>query len=341
MIFLKNKKGSILLLSLWILTLLSLFAVHIGLRVRKRIALISKIEKKSQLHFIAESGVKRAISAILLDLERNKEVYSPYGKFYRHNNNEKFSNINIGVGINEVSYKYYDSSFDRPEKRYGFVDEERKLNVNVVPLTILKRLFEDILTIGPEEASDLAEAIVDWRLVGSSEPTGFYSDDYYANLQFPYPLKDSEYEVLDELMLVKGISKEIFHRITPFITIYGDGKINVNTASKEVLLALGMDIALVDKILLVRRGYDGIEATVDDFVFLRPHDIASDLKKYIKLDLNEIKQIDFLNSAGQIKTNSSFYFIRSKASFANGNRELIAKCVYNSAENRIEYWSEK
>ena len=54
---------------------------------------------------------------------------------------------------------------------------------------------------------------------------------------------------LDEILLVKGMNKEIYDKLINFVTIYGDGAVNINTASKEVLEALGLADSLVDKIL--------------------------------------------------------------------------------------------
>ncbi len=74
--------------------------------------------------------------------------------------------------------------------------------------------------------------------------------NYYRNLAKPYLCKNQPMEVLSELMLVKGMTREIFHGPTDaeqagpavgleqFLTVYGEGRVNINEASATVLQAL-------------------------------------------------------------------------------------------------------
>ena len=127
----------------------------------------------------------------------------------------------------------------------------------------------------------------------------------------------------------------------PFITIYGNGQVNINTASPEVLKALGLSEDVIEKVLMVRRGFDSREFSVDDHIFYKTFDIASEILSLTKLEIAQIKQIDLLNLAKKIKTNSSFYLIESQAKIQNKEEVLRIACVYNVMENRIEYWREK
>ena len=74
--------------------------------------------------------------------------------------------------------------------------------------------------------------------------------DYYRHLAKPYRCKNRPMEVLSELMLVKGMTREIFHGPTDaeqagpamgmeqFLTVYGEGRVNINEASATVLQSL-------------------------------------------------------------------------------------------------------
>ena len=336
-----SRRGSILILALWVLSFLTIISVNIGLRIRQKINLISRIETRSQLHHIASAGIKKAISALKSDLRRNNQSYTPSGKEYRHNNTEAFNRIEIGEGEADVFYNYYDWGQDKPERRFGIVDEEGKINLNTASAIVIMRLIGQVLRINEEEAQALALAIVDWREMGKTTLTGFYSDEYYQNLQFPYQVKNAHIEIFDELLLIKGIDEKLLSKLTPFVTIYGSGEININTASAQVLYSMGFDAPLIEKIMTARRGNDGEEATNDDFIFQKTFDIASDMLRFVKLDGDEIKQLDYFNSVGEIKTNSFFYSIRSEAIVAHKTDTLTIECVYNVRDNRIEYWREK
>ena len=336
----KNRQGSILILAVWTVLFLSIFAAKIGLRIRQRVTLLSRLETRSKLHFIAEAGIKKAIAGLRVDLVKNKGLYSSFGKYYRHNNSDAFQSINVGDGLSEVAYIFH-RDFNITEKRYGFVDEERKININVVDRLTLTRLIQQVSGLDEDKSQGIAEAIIDWREIGRSQTTGFYSDDYYSNLEYSYEPKNGDFELIDELLLIEGIDENLFNILKDFMTVYGDGKVNINTASAEVLSVLGLSPEVISKIFLVRRGMDGIEDTADDYVFQRTYDIASEMKSFIKLKFNEVKEINDLNLSGLIKTNSSFYFIKSKGAVNQKKDTLTILCVYNAQEDRVEYWREK
>ena len=142
MTFLKNKKGSVLILAIWTLMFLTIFAVHIGLRLRQRVMVLSNLLDKSELRWIAASGVKKSISALKLDLLTNNLIYTTNGKIYRHNNPRIFGEKIVGNGAYNVTYQYREFPSAEPQERYGLIDEESKLNINTVDRKELERLLQ-------------------------------------------------------------------------------------------------------------------------------------------------------------------------------------------------------
>ena len=337
-----RQSGSVLIFALWVVTFLSIFAACLGLKLRQRTALLSRLEHRSQLHLAAEAGMKKAVASLRQDIQRNNFNYTPQAKQFRHNNSGKFKDIDLNHAVCQVSYDYKPEASLPSTRRYGFVDEESKMNVNAAERADLRRLIKSVVAMEERQADNLVEAIIDWREAGRAQLTGFYSDDYYYNLEYPYKPKNAPFETLEELLLVQGLSQGIYQQMLPFITVYGDGRVNVNTAPLDVLASLGWETDLVEKFLSVRRGEDGVEGTADDYVFHNTYDIASEMKNFVKMDDGEIKQIDHLNAAGKIKTNSDYYFIRSRACRAERPQEgVLIGCVYNARQNKIEYWREK
>ncbi len=336
-----NQKGSILIFSLWIVALLTVFVVQIGMRIRQRVTVLSRIETTASLRHVAASGVKKALSTLKLDFEKNNQVYTAYGKHFRHNNDSKFSNIVLPTGTARVFYKSSEGLSGGSAMRFGFVDEERKLNINTAEHSEIQRLIESVTEADVDKATDIANAIVSWREIGDVELIGFYSDDYYAQLPYPYEPRKIPFELIDELRLLRGVTEDIFQALFPYVTVYGNGKVNINTVSVPVLRALGLDDAVIDKLVAVRQGPDGMESTVDDYIFHKTFDVASEVAAFIDLDESEITQIDSLNRSQKIGTNSFFYTIESHATIPNQNDTLSAICTYNLRENRIEYWREK
>ncbi|MCQ9207481.1 MAG: general secretion pathway protein GspK, partial [Omnitrophica bacterium] len=190
----------------------------------------------------------------------------------------------ISVGLTEV---------------YGVEDEERKINMNMSKLTqgnkteytkILERLLpdpegEEVLT-----RNDVINAIIDWQ--DTDGPVGDAENSYYEGLEHPYKCKNSDFDFIEELLLVKGVTPAFFEKIKDSITVYSEGKVNVNTAPAEVLTAILAYTELVEEVIKYRNGTDGEEGTEDDKFWTNANSFTIFLKnKGLKSEnANEIKQ---------------------------------------------------
>lgn len=335
----RNKRGFILIFALWVLGFLSVLAVGLASGVRQKIILVQKLDERGRMRYLLEAAVIQTKAYLRQQMAQAGGLYNPLFKANVHNNPSMFARIILGNDQASVAYAVNDNG---PAQEYfGIIDEERKININTTDPVTLARLIERVLVFKPEQAQYLAASILDWRLKGDSQLRGFFSDDYYANLQFPYHKKDYNYEVMDELLLVEGVSKDIYKQLFPYVTIYGAGQVNINTAPPQVLAALGLEDAVIEKILAVRRGQDGVEATLDDHVFTKTFDVTAEVNAVLRLEPLEMRSIDALNLQGRLTTGSYFFVIGVQGRLGHGSAERAARAVYSSTENRILYWKEK
>jgi type II secretory pathway component PulK len=79
-----------------------------------------------------------------------------------------------------------------------------------------------------------------------------------------------------ELLLVQGMTPERYAKLRPWVTVYSK-RVNINTAPRQTLLALGMSASLADKVIAYRRGPDGLEGTSDDGVFTSVSSLSQNL----------------------------------------------------------------
>ncbi|MBU1061312.1 MAG: general secretion pathway protein GspK [Candidatus Omnitrophica bacterium] len=338
-----NNKGGILIISLWSLCLLSIFALNLGYGVRQKIILVQRLDERSKLHFIAVSGVKSAIVSLKKEGEEETDIEKMYDSLSDgwSDNMGAFKDIQVGDGTFSVSYDYIDERADLLLTRYGLIDEERKININKIDQTVLRDLFRNVLDFNEIESQELAASIVDWRDSDSelSIALGSAEDYDYRTLTYPYEAKDAEIEVLEELLLVKGMSVEFLNKLRDYITIYGDGKININTASKDVFLALGLDRFLAEKILLFRKGEDGVITTPDDNIFEQPSNIVSDLSQYSHLSEFEVAELNRVVDR-YLGTKSDHFMVKSVAKLNNKRNTTEVICVINR-NGKILYWHEE
>jgi hypothetical protein len=156
---------------------------------------------------------------------------------------------------------------------------------------------------------------VDWRDAdfGFGHPSYGAEDEYYTHLSQPYACKNAPFEVPDELLLVKGINREIFDKIKPFVTVFGAGPANINTASRETLAALGLDERTVSKILDYRFGEDKEERNSDDRVFTDGNAIPAQLNRVTTIDVAEKAALETLVANNKLGTISTHFRVQSRA----------------------------
>ncbi len=335
-----RNRGMVLIFALWVLGILTILAVSLAAGIRQKITLIGRLDERSRMNYLLQAAVKKTAGYIHLQMEDSSFEFTPTVKAHLLNNTDALTRIDFKYDSAGVGYLISTGDKDT-ELRWGVVDEESKINLNKTDPMTLIALLSNALSLNEEQATKLARSLLDWRLYGESEINGFFSDDYYANLQYPYLKKNAPYENLDEILLVKGVDKATFDKIAPYVTVYGQGAVNINTASKEVLEALGISEALADKIFRFRRGKDGIEATGDDHVFTKTFEIAADINAVVALTLDETRLIDSLNAKGVLGANSYYYFIEATGKLSNKPTTRTVRAVYSSRDDKIVYWKER
>ena len=124
----------------------------------------------------------------------------------------------------------------------GTADGDRKAPLIQAMLRRLLLLPEFDL----EEARvvEIVDAIIDW-IDKNEDVTGRGAESsYYLSQALPYTAKNAPLDCIDELLMIKGITSELFAGtkekpgLAQFVTIYGTGAVNINTAPKMVLRAL-------------------------------------------------------------------------------------------------------
>lgn len=102
----------------------------------------------------------------------------------------------------------------------------------------------------------LVDTLSDW-IDADSEPRsrGAEGPDFYGRLPNPYRPKNNNLYSEDELLMIRGYSPEVYARLKPFVTAYTDGAVNINTAPREVLMALSDEVnsALADRVIDYRK----------------------------------------------------------------------------------------
>jgi type II secretory pathway component PulK len=171
---------------------------------------------------------------------------------------------------------------------WKITDLESKFNINS-PEPILQQVLPQAFTmmgVGPGEATPIVNSILDWIDPDDQTHVEGAETSYYQSLTPPYSAKNGPIDDISELLLIKDVTPEIYYGVTatnfqanyysrkinPFgqsayaappvtvgltnlFTPLSDGRVNINTASAEVLQLLpGIDVMVAEAIVEGRQG---------------------------------------------------------------------------------------
>ncbi len=281
-----KEEGSILMVVLWILAFLVLLGLGLGYSTSIDQRLVSYQRDRTTALYLAKAGYFRALAE--LERDTTPKVDS-YGDLWAYNP-EFFQEVSMGEGSFTVSYLVRGE--DESEKRvYGVLDEDRKVDINTASQAVMLRL--------PGMTDELADAILDWRAEQKElgERLG--------------QVRDQPFQVLEDMLLLDGMTQEAFQSLSPFVTVYTDGKVNLNSAPGEVLLALSLGEDLVNKVLRFRRGLDGVPGTQDDQIFVALGGAEQQLNDFEPLTPKEASQLTNLIARNKLKVSSMVFRIHS------------------------------
>lgn len=131
-------------------------------------------------------------------------------------------------------------------------DVSARLNPNYASEEELHSLFL-VIGVGFRDADVAAQSVLDWRDPDElHRARGAEWEDFYRHQPLPVRPRNAPFQNSEELRHVRGM-EQLFPRAAPFLTTYGGGRVNLNTAPPEVLRALpGMGDEVVSRILLLR-----------------------------------------------------------------------------------------
>jgi len=327
-----EKCGGALVLAMWALFLLAALAMVVASRVSAQLRLAQSVGHRTRASLAAVSGVERALYLACSDTNGWDAPVEPWRTELGSAEGMEvgggaFFIVNVGIREGGVV------------TNGGLGDEEARINVNRADTGLLAALFEAVGVERPA-AEEMAACVSDWR-DGDDEPlTGGAESGYYRSLTHPYSPHNGEFGSVGELLLVKGITPEIFEKIEPHVTVFGDGKVNLNSAGGTVLRALGLAAggrqsvcdSLAAKVAAYRNAGRAFQEPVADR-------IVKDLKGFIPLTVEEE---DLLGRMMGRLTVKSCYFRGTALGMAGKNSEpaLAVDFVIGRRECAVVAWHE-
>ena len=308
--FMDENGVAALLLVVWIMVMLLGLVGEFSYSMRTELKITRNFKEEEEAYRLALAGIEKAKSELLAVTDMRQVHMSPSG--------ELLLKKEAADGLDEESEPERKGELGRGRFSYSLRDEEGKLNINKASRDELRYLLVDS-GVDSADADTIADSIIDWRDSNDLHMLNGAEEDYYRSLENPYSCKDGDFTTVEELLLVRGMTKEILYGskggaddeeprysgIINNLTVYGSGAININTASRVVLEAVF-----------------GTERT-DDIIFRR-------------------EAAPLLSPIGKSKVSSETFTIVSQGENADGSIKRTVKAVVHRRGNNLVtlYWKD-
>jgi type II secretory pathway component PulK len=239
-----DRRGFALVAVLWALVLAAALAadLHAGARGDRRGAIAARAEARAR--WAARGGLAHAQDALRATLGSQSA------------NGTLPPMDTLVVPAEELD-------FDGVAVRVTVVDARARLQLNLAGAGELRMLFA-AAGLPSEQAYALAAEVVRWRVEHGPRVEARATDTLAALLRPP----PGAFRSVAGLRAVPGATAAVYAAVAPYLTVASDGRVNLNTAPRAVLLTLpGFDDGAVGAVVARRRAAP----------FLTPYEIAAAL----------------------------------------------------------------
>ncbi len=341
------RRGAALLLVLWIIGLLSIIVVSFAWDAHLEGRIASFARKRAKAEAIARSGME--IAKMLLSKQDtvtgNEDDETKAADIWYDN----ALSLRRGYSVT-LTHEVGDGTV-----RVDIEPEEVWRNVNKLDDEDWERIFTNVLGLPDEYWPELIDSYKDWiDADGIPLQNGGETEDYYGILDKPYSAKNGPLDTVRELLLVKGFSEPILsggvlnpedpqeqqiyitNGVERLLTVYGDGKINVNAVRADnisVLLTLPGVTEIEANAILEERNQpsSGLTSDEDDPSFKSVEDFMARVGDL--LDDSSIR--DF------ITVKSQYFRVTCVGQIDRVTRRIWAVVYVNGETFRILRWREE
>jgi len=236
---LSDKRGFTLMMTIWVVVFLTIVAMSFSFSTRLSTAMTVNFRDETLAYYGALSAYHTVLMYLASDRDPTVDFVDEQGRF--------FLDLESGP-IPEML------DIDQVSARVSVVDEESKINLNRTNQIILSKIFKRA-GVDTEKVDALRDSLLDWVDPDDAHRLNGAEDEYYR--EFGYTAKNARLDLPRELLLVKGFREDFFKGRDPgelvaFITTFGTGGLNINTAPRSLLSLLGLDDNSIETVMVQR-----------------------------------------------------------------------------------------
>lgn len=296
----RKPRGIALVIVMLVIVTLAVLAGSFAAAMKVELRLAQHDSHETELEWLGRSGVELGRYVLSQSVNIPNEPWDSL--------NQKWAGGPMGTNEVLETISLVDNPLGNGSFSIRITDLERKFNINLMNEAIWQQVLS-VMGVDLGEMSTIIDSYLDWMDVDeNTHLSGTESDDYTSSPNPPFPpyvAKNGPIDDVAELMLIRGITPEMYwgssggdrrsrdrpqlgfvappgsigggnFGLVDLFTPISAGTININTAPSSVLqLIPGVDSALAQAIISHRSGLDGSEGNEDDMPFRTPGELIN------------------------------------------------------------------
>lgn len=244
--------GSILIVVLWTLFFMAALAAAAAAYVGAQVEAARRLGGQVTSRQAALAGVDHGLALLMRETNGWKTLSERWA-----NSPNDFRDVTCGLRTSWTAYHLRQCADGSVATNYGLSDEQGRIDVNYARQEVLAALFRVTAGLGTEQAATLAKRIAEARVLSPpGQPGAGIAGSAWTSGNF----ENGPFRSVYELLWIRGVTRDCFDRIAPYITVHGGTRVNINTAGPVVLRVLaaarGQEVSddSIRKILQFREG---------------------------------------------------------------------------------------
>ncbi|MGE0083276.1 MAG: general secretion pathway protein GspK [Desulfococcaceae bacterium] len=320
-----NERGIALFIVLWVLALLSVIAGQFCHAMRTEINITRNFSEETRCYYIAKAGLNIALAELIRSRTRPGTQASE-GTAFQTEGDKRLFPVRKTKGVSASGEKKKDDidtesevilwrvNTDIPPVPFAdgnftvhMGNESGKIDINRADERMLKMILGSF-DMDEKTVEIIADSILDWRDADDLHRINGAENKYYQSLPNPYSAKNGNFDSPEELLLVKGMTPEIFYGgLSEMLTVHSDpaqgetNRININAASAKMLMALpGMTEELVTALAEYRKEKDF--KAISQLIPILGDEVYAAVSPYLSVQLSDVYTI---RSEGSVSDSSA------------------------------------
>ncbi len=196
-----SNRGIALIMVLWVLMLLSVIVAEFCRTMNTQVTITANFKESTESYYIALAG----INSVIYDM-----IYQTVAPPPADATEIDGADTGEASGFWRINTRIPPMDYAGGTVTAWIDNESGRININLADRNLLMLMLSEF-DLADEEKEIIVDSIMDWRDSDDLRRLHGAENEYYQSLPRPYSAKNGPFDTVEELLLVRGVTPEIYY----------------------------------------------------------------------------------------------------------------------------------